>query len=53
MAKNSGSGARRGAATGRSQVRTSSGWVKRDTTTGQFMDKKADPQPFKGVRRES
>lgn len=52
MAKNTGSGSRRGAVTGRSQVRTPTGWVKRDTATGRFMDKKADPEPFKGVRRE-
>lgn len=52
MAKNTGAGSRRGAVSGRSQVRTPSGWVKRDTTTGRFMDRKADPQPFKGVRRE-
>lgn len=52
MAKNTGGGSRRGAVTSRTQVRTPSGWVKRNTSTGQFMDKKADPQPFKGVRRE-
>lgn len=52
MAKNTGAGSRRGAVTGRSQVHTPSGWVKRDTTSGRFMDRKADPQPFKGVRRE-
>jgi hypothetical protein len=27
-------------------------WVKRDTDTGRFMDQKADPRPFKGVRKE-
>lgn len=27
-------------------------YVKRDTTTGQFIDQKADHKPFKGVRRE-
>jgi hypothetical protein len=27
-------------------------WVKRDTTTGKFMDIKADGEPFKGVRKE-
>jgi hypothetical protein len=27
-------------------------WVKRDTTTGKFMDVKADGEPFKGVRKE-
>ncbi len=27
-------------------------WVKRDSDSGRFIDQKADPQPFKGVRRE-
>ncbi len=27
-------------------------WVKRDVDTGQFIDQKADPKPFKGVRKE-
>lgn len=27
-------------------------WVKRDTTTGKFMDVKSDGKPFKGVRKE-
>jgi hypothetical protein len=27
-------------------------WVKRDTDTGKFIDQKADPAPFKGVRKE-
>lgn len=27
-------------------------WVKRDTDSGRFMDQKADPKPFKGVRKE-
>lgn len=27
-------------------------WVKRDTETGRFIDQKADPAPFKGVRKE-
>jgi len=52
MAKNTGAGSRRGAVTQRSQVRTPTGWVKRDTTTGRFLDRKADDAPFKGVRRE-
>lgn len=52
MAENTGAGHRRGAVTGRSQVRTPSGWIKRDTSTGRFMDKKADSKPFKGVRCE-
>jgi hypothetical protein len=37
---------------GRSQFRTSRGWIKRDTAIGRIMDRKADTQPFKGVRRE-
>jgi hypothetical protein len=27
-------------------------WVKRDSTTGRFLDQKADELPFKGVKRE-
>ncbi len=27
-------------------------WTKRDKETGQFMDTKSDPKPFKGVRKE-
>jgi hypothetical protein len=27
-------------------------WTKRDDKSGKFMDVKADPKPFKGVRRE-
>ena len=27
-------------------------WTKRDKTTGQFMDQKADEEKFKGVRKE-
>lgn len=27
-------------------------YVKRDDTTGRFVDQKADNKPFKGVRRE-
>jgi hypothetical protein len=53
MAKNTGRGYRRGGVTGRSQTRLPGGtWVKRDTGTGRFLDRKADAQPFKGVRRE-
>lgn len=53
MAKNTGNGSRRGAVTGRSQTKTATGWVKRDTGTGRFLDRKADNAPFKGVRKES
>lgn len=56
MAKNNppGDGHRVGAVRGRSQTQTASGhWVKRDTSTGQFMDVKTSTKtPFKGVRRE-
>jgi hypothetical protein len=53
VAANTGRGYRRGAVTGRSQVKTSSGWTKRDTGTGRFVDGKADGNPFKGVRKEN
>jgi hypothetical protein len=56
MAKNnpSGDGHRAGAVRARSQTQTPSGnWVKRDSSTGQFMDVKTSTKaPFKGVRRE-
>ncbi len=55
MAGNTGEGFRRGAVDNRSQTynpKTDS-WVKRDTTTGRFMDQKtSDNTPFKGVRKE-
>ncbi|MFM2318432.1 MAG: hypothetical protein RLZZ215_1053 [Pseudomonadota bacterium] len=49
-----GDGHRKGAVRGRSQTLTLSGhYVKRDTSTGQFMDvKTSDKKPFKGVRKE-
>lgn len=31
---------------------TTDRWVKRDTSTGRFMDVKSDGTPFKGVRKE-
>ena len=49
-----GDGRREGAVRHRSQAfnpRTDR-WVKRDAETGRFMDVKADPKPFKGVRKE-
>lgn len=56
MAKNNppGHGHRTSAVRGRSQTQTPSGnWVKRDSSTGQFMDVKTSTKtPFKGVRRE-
>jgi hypothetical protein len=56
MAKNSpyGDGHRHGAVVDRSQVFNpkTEQWVKRDATTGQFMDVKQDGKPFKGVTKE-
>lgn len=50
----SGDGQRKGAVRNRSQAfnpKTQS-WVKRDASTGRFMDMKSDSKPFKGVRKE-
>ena len=55
MAKNNSrsDGHLNGAVSRRSQFQTPSGhWAKRDSSTGQIMNVKADRQPFKGVRRE-
>ncbi len=53
MAKNTKRSARSGAVTGRSQIRTPSGtWVKRDTSTGRFIQAKKTGGSFKGVRKE-
>jgi hypothetical protein len=56
MAKNPpvGDGHRHGAVTNRSQVFNpkTQKWVKRDKDSGQFMDQKADPKSFKGIRKE-
>lgn len=55
MAKNPpiGDGHRVGAVKQRSQTQTPSGhWVKRNAENGQFVDVKADKEPFKGVRKE-
>jgi hypothetical protein len=52
--KNRHDGHREGAVRDRSQFQTPSGqWAKRDRATGQIMDVKADPSPFKGVTRET
>lgn len=50
----SGDGHRNGAVRGRSQVyNPKTGlYVKRNITTGRFMDVKQDGTPFKGVRKE-
>lgn len=49
-----GDGHRKGAVRDRSQTHNphNDRWVKRDSTTGRFIDQKADPKPFKGVRKE-
>jgi hypothetical protein len=49
-----GDGHRQGAVKDRSQTYNPKNerWTKRDTDTGQFIDQKADPKPFKGVRKE-
>jgi hypothetical protein len=49
-----GDGHRNGAVKERSQVLNpvNERWTKRDTTTGKFIDQKADKTPFKGVRKE-
>lgn len=56
MAKNgvSGDNHRNGAVTNRSQTHNpkTNQWVKRDSTTGRFMDVKQDGTPFKGVTKE-
>ena len=56
MAKNPpvGDGHRIGAVKDRSQVYNpkTGDYVKRDTESGRFIDRKADDKPFKGVRRE-
>lgn len=56
MAKNppAGDNRRVGAVRERSQTHNprNDTWVKRDTSTGRFIDQKADSKPFKGVRKE-
>lgn len=56
MARNGtkGDGHREGAVSKRSQTfnPVNERWTKRDTNNGQFIDQKADPKPFKGVRKE-
>ena len=49
-----GDGHRVGAVRDRSQTYNpkTDDWVKRDTDSGRFIDRKSDDKPFKGVRRE-
>lgn len=55
MAKNKtpGDNRRVGAVKTRSQIKNklTGTWTKRDQKSGKFMDVKADPKPFKGVRK--
>ena len=55
MAKNktAGDNQRKGAVKTRSQIKNpvTGTWTKRDEKSGKFMDVKADPKPFKGVRK--
>ncbi len=54
MAKNTGSGYRKGAVTKRTQFQAPNGnYVKRDASTGRFIDQKTSGGAFKGVRKES
>ena len=59
MAKNTGSGSRKGAVTGRTQTDNpkTKQWVERDEEKGspgkgQFKNVKEDGKPFKGVAKE-
>lgn len=55
MAKNKtpGDNRRAGAVKKRSQIpnKLTGTWTKKDAKSGKFMDVKADPKPFKGVRK--
>lgn len=55
MAKNTGEGSRSGAVSGRSQVKNSKTrlWVKRNTSSGRFVETKKSGGAFKGVRKEN
>lgn len=51
--KNRHDGHLKGPVKGRTQFQTPSGnWAKRDKSTGQIMNVKADSKPFKGVTKE-
>ena len=54
MATNTGDGTRTGSVRDRSQVKNPNDgkFVKRDLESGQFMDRKEDGRPFKGVAKE-
>ncbi len=53
MATNTGNGYRKGAVTDRTQTEAPNDhWTKRDAESGEFMDQKANGEPFKGVAKE-
>ena len=56
MAKNKpyGDNSRKGSVRNRSQIFNpkTGRWVKRDDSTGKFMNQKSNKAPFKGVRKE-
>jgi hypothetical protein len=55
MAKNTGKNYRKGSIDNRTQLDLdpkTGKFVKRDTTSGRFMDLKQDDKPFKGVAKE-
>lgn len=55
IATNTGENHRHGSVDNRTQVHNpkTDNWVKRDTTTGRFIDQKTSSnEPFKGVRKE-
>lgn len=55
MAKNTNQGYRQGSVNNRTQLQSTKNgnWVKRDMTTGQFIEQKKDGTPFKGVAKET
>ena len=55
MATNRGKNSRNGAVKDRSQVYNPStgNYVKRDTSTGRFIDVKSDGKPFRGITKEA
>ena len=53
MATNTGKGHRTGSVKDRTQLEGEDGhFTKRDRTNGEFLDRKADDKPFKGVAKE-
>lgn len=54
MARNTGDNYRQGSVKDRTQVQNprNGNFVKRDASTGRFMDQKSGGEPFKGVAKE-